>query len=130
MLLEKRLQIGTAYFFLPFQQENQVHRQIPMGLQGIGQPAQVRHVLAFVISRAPCINSPLLNPRLERVGLPLLDGVHRLHIVVAVKHDRGPPSPMDIPRHDDRMTLRRMNLHLQAGGFQTRRQPFRISQHL
>ena len=130
MFCQERLQIRAADFLLPFQQENQIHRQIAVGFQSLADPAQVGHVLTFVIGRSPGVNPPVFDPWLEGIGNPLFHRINRLHIIVTIDHHRRPTGAVGIPRHHDGVAFGRVDLGAQPHPFQLGAQPFGIRQHI
>jgi len=72
MRFEEGLQIRAADLLLAFQQEDQVHGQFPVRGQGFFNAAQMRHVLALVVSGAAREENAVLHRGLERLRHPVL----------------------------------------------------------
>jgi hypothetical protein len=89
---------------------------------------EVHEHLAFVVSGAARVDFAVTDRGLERRRLPELDGVHRLHVVMAVEQDGGSirsAQPVAIDdreawRVDEPDVLQADPLHLVCRPFRTR----------
>ena len=94
ILHEEILQVVTADFLFPFDDELQVDRLLARLHHGL-QRLDVHEHLALVITGTPGKNGPfrmqlrLADDRLECRRGPQVERVRRLHIVVAIDQDRG-----------------------------------------
>jgi len=76
---------------------------------------ELRDKVPFRVPAAARIELPLLDDGVERIPLPLVERVHRLHIVVLV-HEEGwlPLAHAELRKHDRGPTLRRVLARLEA----------------
>ncbi len=94
---------GAARLLLPLDEELDVDRQRAAGLEDGLDRLQVRVGLPFVVGGAAGDQVVALAGGLEGRVAPLLDRVHRLHVVMAVEEDRrlaGRAQPLAV---DERM---------------------------
>ena len=104
----------TADFFLAFDDEMQIHRQIALLLDRFLNAEDVGKNLTFVIRRAARKNVSVLQNRLERRRFPQLERVRRLHIVMPVNENGAPPFLMFVPRPNNRMAGSRNQLRRES----------------
>ena len=102
-----------------------IHRQIAVLLDRLLNAENVRKNLALVIGRAAGKNVAVFQNRLERRRIPELERIGRLHIVMAVDHDRAAARLMFVFRPDDRMSRRRNELRLRPIACELLHQPMR-----
>jgi hypothetical protein len=76
----------AAHLLLSFDDERKIARQVGAGLQIGFDRVQVGEVLALVIAGAPGEKRTPFDVRLEGGGLPQLERLGRLDVVVAVNH--------------------------------------------
>ncbi len=87
--------------------------------------------LTLVVRRAATDDAPVTHERLERRGLPELDRVDRLHVVVAVDQDRRRARRVEPVGVDDRMAGRARRLGvLEPDAGQLRGDPVRGADHV
>ena len=127
---EERLQVVAAAFFFAFHQKDHVYGQIVLFLKRLFHPEDVRKNLPFVVRRTPSENQPITHVRLEGRGGPLVERVHRLHIVMAVDEDRAASRLGLVSGHHHRMTASRIGLRLQAHAGEFFGQPFGAGRHM
>ena len=104
VIVDERLDRRGADLLVTLEEEAQVHRQPAGGLDpGLGR-LEVHEQLALVVADAAGEDAPVLVARLERRADPLVVGVGRLHVVVAVhQHGRRVGTRMEPIAGDDRM---------------------------
>ena len=77
---------AAADFFLAFDDEGNVARQVGAGLEICFDGFQVSEVLAFVIASATTKKRMALEARLERRRFPQFEWFRWLHIIMAIHH--------------------------------------------
>ena len=87
MLAHVLLDGRAASLFLALEQDFDVDRQRSVGAHERFQRLDEREHLPLVVHRAARIEVAVAHLRLEGWTLPQLDGVHRLHVVVAVEEN-------------------------------------------
>ena len=73
--------------------------------------AEVDHDLALVVGRAATEHPPVANDRFEWAGFPEVDGIARLHVVVAVDHHGRKRAIDDLLGNHNWMTARLAHLN-------------------
>ena len=88
VIADELIEMKAPDFFLAFEKHFDVQRK-PAGLLHVGfDGLEVHEDLPLVVGRTASVKLTLSNGRLERRGLPQLDRIDRLHVVVAVKENR------------------------------------------
>ena len=82
------LQALAANLLLTLDQKLDIHRKLAGRLQPGLHRFQMREHLPFVVGRPPGVEVAVANGRLERRREPWLQGLRRLHVVVAI-HEQG-----------------------------------------
>jgi hypothetical protein len=82
--LEEVRQVPAADLLLALDDEGEITRQFRPGAQIGFDRLEVGEVLALVVARAPAEKRAALDRGLERFGLPQLERLRRLHVVVAI----------------------------------------------
>ncbi len=104
MIVDERLDRRGADLLVALEEEAQVHRQPAGGLDpGFGR-LEMHEELALVVADAAGVDAALLVARLEGRADPLVIGVCRLDVVVAIhQHGRCVGAGMEPIAGDDRM---------------------------
>ena len=123
VLLEERLQIGAADLLFAFNEENQVHRQIAVRGHRFLKAPQVAHELAFVVRGTTAVNAAIAEGGLKGRGLPFIQRLGRLHIVVRIDHHGATAGLMDVARQNHRMARRFVNPGAESDGVELGHQP-------
>ncbi len=123
-------QVRTPDLLLALDQKDNVHRQLAVFGDLLGNPEDVRKMLSFVVGGTPRVNPALRNAGLEGIGLPKRDRIDGLDIVVPVNHDGGTTLTVRIPRGDDGVTGRFVFLGDEAAGAKFVHEPIRARPHL
>src|ERR1043166_1088776 len=84
-----------------------------MLLDRLLNPENMRKDLAFIVGRATRENVTIFQDRLEWRGVPKLQRIRRLHIVMPVDEDRPASGLMFVARPDDWVPFRGNELRLQ-----------------
>ena len=99
------VEVHAPDFFLAFEDDLHVHRQAAVLLQVRLDRLEVHEHLSLVVRGAARVDFAVADGRLERRRFPQIEGVDRLHVVVAVKKDgrrarRAEPVAVDhgVPR--------------------------------
>src|SRR5207248_11730331 len=93
---EERLEVRAADLLLALDEEFEVHREAAVAeLEEPAQRLEVVEHLALVVHRAAREELTVADRRLEGWAHPFVERAHRLHVVMAVHHDRGRPRRME-----------------------------------
>ncbi len=122
---EKIAEIAAADFFLAFDDEVQINREIAVFLNRLLNAEDVREDLTFVVGGTTRKDVAIFQHRLERRRIPKLQRIGRLNIIVSVNHHRLAAGLMFVFRPDHRMARRRHQLRFQADRGQFFHQPMR-----
>src|SRR5690606_33421644 len=87
---------GAADFFLSFEQDGEVHGQVALLGEGLGEALHVGHELAFVVGGTAAVDAAIADGGLKGGGLPLAERFGGLHVVVAVEQDGFAVGAMDV----------------------------------
>ena len=112
---------GTADLFLSFKDEFHIVAKLA-GPHQIFKGLDVHEQLSLVIIRPPCIDGVpsarvLPDDRLERIRIPLFQGLRRLDIVVAVDQDGLQGGIDGLARENYGITIARADLYMVGTGF-------------
>jgi hypothetical protein len=80
--------MDAADFLFAFDEELDIERQLPLLFQVRLDGLDVHEHLALVVGRSARVDLAVANGRLERRRRPLVERIHRLHVIVAVEQDR------------------------------------------
>ena len=86
--LDEVVEVRRADFFLAFEDDLHVDRQLAGLLQVRLDGLEVHEHLALVVGRSARVDLAVADGRLKGRRLPQLDRIDRLHVVVAVEKDR------------------------------------------
>ncbi len=128
VLPEESGQARASDLLFPFDQENQIHRQIARLPQGLPHPEDVGQDLALVVGASPRGDDPVLQVGLEGRVIPERQRIDRLDIVMAVDQDRRSSLPMPVLPHHYRVARRRPHRRFQPDLPQLRRDPIGAAQ--
>ena len=78
----------SAHFLLALDEELDIHGKLSVGLPQALQRLDVRQHLALVVGGPASVDLPAHDSGIKRVGVPFVDRVDRLHVVVSVEQDR------------------------------------------
>ena len=131
VVLDELGKTSAAHFLLPFQQEDHVHRKVAAVLAEQFLHAQnMGEQLPLVIRGAAGVNLPVPHFRFKRVGLPQLNGVHGLHVVVAVNQHGWLAFLPRAAGHHNGMEARLVGRGFQPHAGQLVHQPVRAVAHV
>ena len=106
---------GASALLLPVQKEFNMYRNILKQLQKGPDRHHMGHKLALVVRGAAAVKPPVLHRRLERLRMPQLQRLRRLHVVMTVKQDRRRVLPFGAQLGVNRWLRRRFqDLRLKA----------------
>src|ERR1043165_565965 len=88
MLAREAIQTRTAESVLAFDEKTQRDRQFAKRLLISLDGGETRDEVAFAVGRATRVKFAVLNRRREWTRAPLGEMAHRLHVVMAVDHER------------------------------------------
>ena len=94
----------AAYLFLTFNDEFHIVLQEAVPEQVL-ECLDMHESLAFVIIGTASPDGPVVYYRLERVAVPLLKGLRRLHIIVDIDQDGLERRVQDLAGEYDRVSL-------------------------
>ena len=94
----------AAYLFLTFNYEFHIVSEETAPEQVL-ECLKVHECLALVVIGTASPDGPVVYYRLERVAVPLLKGLRRLHIIVAIDQDGLERRVQDLAGEYDRVSL-------------------------
>src|SRR5207244_11930117 len=113
IFLQKTAEVNAANFFLAFDHQMQIHRQVGILFDRLLDTDDVRKNLTLVVRRAAGEDVSVLENGLEWRRIPKLQWIRRLHIVMPVDQNCPASGLMFVARPDDRVPLRGNELRLQ-----------------
>jgi hypothetical protein len=96
-------QMGASDLLLALHHEAEVHGQRAQDVPDRGLRHRLRHHVPLGVGHAPAMELAVLHDGIEGLVAPLVEGIHRLDVVVVVEdHRRGPGRSGDVAHHHRR----------------------------